>query len=183
MFPKAHAAAYVIAAMRLAWYKVYHPLEYYAAWLTVRGEDIDTKAVLAGRGAIRAKMQEIRAKEQRREATPKEKNMIPMLQLLNEMLARGIEVLPVDIYRSDAARYLIENGKIRLPFAALEGCGDVAARQLEIAREEGEYLSRDDFRRRTKAPAPVIALLEEVGAFEGMGQSNQMSLFDMEILA
>ena len=181
MFPKAHAAAYLIAAMRLAWYKVYHPLEYYAAYMTVRGEDLDTRAVLAGRGAVQAKIREIKAKEQAREATPKEKGMIPMLQVVNEMLARGIGVLPVDIYISDARVYAPENGKIRLPFAALEGCGEKAAEQLAKARDDGggEYLSKDEFKRRTGAPAPVMALLEEQGAFKGLSESAQMSLFDM----
>ena len=181
MFPKAHAAAYLIAAMRLAWYKVYYPLEYYAAYMTVRGEDLDTRAVLAGRGAVQAKIREIRAKEQVREATPKEKGMIPMLQVVNEMLARGIGVLPVDIYISDARVYNPEAGKIRLPFAALEGCGGKAAEQLAKAREDGggEYLSKDEFKRRTGAPAPVMALLEEQGAFKGLSESAQMSLFDM----
>ncbi|MCL2300816.1 MAG: PolC-type DNA polymerase III, partial [Firmicutes bacterium] len=181
MFPKAHAAAYLIAAMRLAWYKVYHPLEYYAAYMTVRGEDLDTRAVLAGRGAVRAKISEIRAKEQRREASQKEKGMVPMLQVVGEMLARGIEVLPVDIYISEARTYRPEGRKIRLPFAALEGCGERAAEQLEKARDDGggEYLSKEEFKRRTGAPAPVMALLEEMGAFKGMSESAQMSLFDM----
>jgi DNA polymerase-3 subunit alpha (Gram-positive type) len=179
MFPKAHAAAYVIAAMRLAWYKVYHPLEYYAAYMTVRGEDLDTKSVLAGRSAVQTKLREIKQKEARREASPKEKGMIPMLQVVNEMLARGIGILPVDIYASDATTYLIEDGKIRLPFASLEGCGGVAAQQLAEGQAEGEYLSKDDFRKRTKCSAPVMALLEELGAFKGMSQSAQLSFFDM----
>jgi DNA polymerase-3 subunit alpha (Gram-positive type) len=180
MFPKAHAAAYLIAAMRLAWYKVYYPLEYYAAYMTVRGEDLDTRAVLAGRGAVRARIQEVKGKEQRREATPKEKGMVPMLQVVGEMLARGIEVLPVDIYKSNAKIYAPEGGRIRLPFAALEGCGERAAEQMEKARDDGgEYISKEDFKRRTGAPAPVMALLEEMGAFKGMSESAQLSLFDM----
>ena len=181
MFPKAHAAAYVIAAMRLAWYKVYYPLEYYAAYLTVRGEDLDTRAVLAGRGAVQARLREIDGKVKRREASQKEEGMVPMLQVTGEMLARGIVVLPPDIYKSDASEYKIEGGKIRLPFAALEGCGDVAAAQLARARDDGggPYLSKDEFKRRTGAPAPVMALLEEHGAFRGMSQSDQISLFDL----
>jgi len=181
MFPKAHAAAYVIAALRLAWYKIYYPLEYYAAYLTVRGEDLDTRAVLAGRGAVQARLREVEARFKRRETTQKEEDLIPMLQVVNEMLARGIQVLPVDIYLSEAAAYTIENGKIRLPFAALEGCGEKAARQMAEARNDGggEYFSKDEFKRRTGAPAPVMALLEELGAFEGMSRSDQMSLFEI----
>jgi DNA polymerase-3 subunit alpha (Gram-positive type) len=167
--------------MRLAWYKVYHPLEYYAAYMTVRGEDFDTQAVLAGRGAVQAKIREIKAKEQAREASQKEKGMVPMLQVVNEMMARGIEVLPVDIYVSDARVYSPENGNIRLPFAALEGCGEKAAEQLARAREDGggAYLSKDEFKKRTGASAPVMALLEEQRAFKGLSESAQMSLFDM----
>jgi DNA polymerase-3 subunit alpha (Gram-positive type) len=179
MFPKAHAAAYVLAAMRLAWYKVYHPLEYYAAYMTVRGEALDTKAVLGGRAAIRARIQEIRGKG--REATQKEQSTIPALQVVNEMLARGVAVLPVDMYQSHATTYLIEDGKIRLPFAALEGVGGVACEQLAKAREDGEgkYLSRDDFKRRTGVSVPVMALLEELGALDALPRSRQMSLFEM----
>jgi DNA polymerase-3 subunit alpha (Gram-positive type) len=177
MFPKAHAAAYVLAAMRLAWYKLYHPLAYYAAYMTVRGEDLELKTVLAGRGAVRARMQEIKQKDARREASAKERGMMPMLQMVNEMLARGIELLPVDIYKSDERIYRMEEGKIRLPFSALEGCGGVAAQQLAEAQKEGEYLSIDEFKKRTKCTAPVFALLEELGAFAGMSESEQLSLF------
>jgi len=149
--------------------------------MTVRGEDLDTRAVLAGRGAVQARIREIRAREQKREATPKEKGMVPMLQVVGEMLARGIEVLPVDVYRSGARVYQPEGGRIRLPFACLEGCGESAAEQLAAARDDGggEYLSKEEFKRRTGAPAPVMAQLEEQGAFKGMSESAQMSLFDM----
>ncbi|MDR3314715.1 MAG: PolC-type DNA polymerase III [Oscillospiraceae bacterium] len=179
MFPKAHAAAYVIAAMRLAWYKVYYPLEYYAAYMTVRGEALDTKAVLGGRSAVRARMHEIQQKG--REASQKEQSTVPALQVVNEMLARGVQVLAVDIYKSHATTYLIEEGKIRLPFAALEGVGEVACRQLAKARGDGEgaYLSRDDFKRRAGISIQVMALLEELGALDALPKSRQMSMFDM----
>ena len=181
MFPKAHASAYLIAAMRLAWYKVYHPLEYYAAYMTVRGEDLDTPAVLAGREAVQAKIKEIKAKELAREASQKEKGMVPMLQVVNEMMARGIGVLPVDIYKSHGHIYTPEDGKLRLPFACLEGCGKDAAEQLASARDDGggKYLSKEEFKKRAGASAPVMAQLEEQGAFRGLSESAQMSLFDM----
>jgi DNA polymerase-3 subunit alpha (Gram-positive type) len=179
MFPKAHAAAYVIAAMRLAWYKVYHPVAYYAALFTVRGEAFDARAVLRGREAVKARMREIRGKG--KDASQKEQDSLALLQVVNEMLARGVQVLPVDIYCSEAKTYRLENGKIRLPFAALEGCGDKAAEDLACARDdgEGEFLSKDDFRRRAKAPTNVMDLLNELGAFRGMSQSAQLSLFDI----
>ena len=179
MFPKAHAAAYVIAAMRLAWYKVYHPLAFYAAVLTVRGGALDLRAILGGRDAVQARMRDIRAKG--KEATAKEQDVFALLQVMNEMLARGVRVLPIDIYKSDAAVYQIEGGKIRLPFSSLEGCGEAAVQQMAKAREDGdgEYLSKDDFQRRTKAPSNIMEQLEELGAFRGMSQSAQLSLFDL----
>ncbi|MCL2106999.1 MAG: PolC-type DNA polymerase III [Oscillospiraceae bacterium] len=177
MFPKAHAAAYVIAAMRLAWYKLYHPLEYYAAYMTVRGEDLDTRAVLGGRSQIKARLAELRSKG--KEASGKEQDMIPSLQVVGEMLARGIQILPVDIYKSHAAAYQLEDGRIRLPFASLEGVGDVAARQMHAAREDGEgaYLSREDFKRRTGVSVQVMTFLEEIGALDALPKSTQLSFF------
>ena len=179
MFPKAHAAAYVIAAMRLAWYKVYYPLEYYAAYMTVRGEALDTKAVLGGRAAVRERIAEIQRKG--KEASQKEQNMVPQLQVVGEMLARGIELLPVDIYKSHETTYVIENGKIRLPFAALDGVGDKAREQIAAARNDGggAYLSQDDFKRRTGLSSQVMALLEDLGALGALPKAAQMSLFEM----
>ena len=181
MFPKAHAAAYLIAAMRLAWYKVYYPLEYYAAYMTARIGDLDARTLLAGRGAAQAWIREFKAKEKDRKASQREKDMFPMMQVAGEMLARGFEALPIGIYVSEARVCRPEGGKLRLPFAALEGCGEKAAEQLARARDDGSgaYLSKEDFKRRTGASAPVMALLEEMGALKGLGESAQMSLFEM----
>lgn len=114
MFPKAHAAAYMISALRLGWYKVHRPVEYYAAYFSVRGEDFDGATVIQGREAVRRRMNEISMKG--KEASAKEEAAYSTFQIANEMLARGIEVLPVDLYKSDAKKYVVENGKIRLPF-------------------------------------------------------------------
>ena len=179
MFPKAHAAAYVIAAMRLAWYKLYRPLEYYATYMTVRGEDIDTVSVLQGRAAVKAKMKEIDEKMKTKQATAKEEGTFTSLQVINEMLARGIEVLPIDIYKSSANKYTIEDGKIRLPFSALSGCGGAAAQGLEDARNDGkgEFLSIEEFQLRSGAPKSIIAALEESGAFSTLPKTTQISFF------
>ncbi|MEE1137510.1 MAG: PolC-type DNA polymerase III [Acutalibacteraceae bacterium] len=179
MFPKAHAAAYVSAAMRLAWYKLYRPVEYYATYMTVRGEDIDTAAVLAGRGAVKKKMDEIKAKMNQKTATAKEEGTFTSLQVINEMMARGVEILPIDIYKSTANRYVIEDGKIRLPFSAIAGCGGRAAEGLEAARNDGggEFLSIEDFQLRSGASKTIIAALEEGGAFESLPKSTQLSFF------
>lgn len=179
MFPKAHAAAYVIAAMRLAWYKLYRPLEYYATYMTVRGEDIDTVSVLQGRAAVKAKMKEIDEKMKTKQATAKEEGTFTSLQVINEMLARGIEVLPIDIYKSSANKYTIEDGKIRLPFSALSGCGGAAAQGLEDARNDGkgEFLSIEEVQLRSGAPKSIIAALEESGAFSTLPKTTQISFF------
>ncbi len=177
MFPKAHAAAYVIAALRLAWYKVYYPLEYYATYMTVRGEDLDTVAIMTGRPAVKARMKEILSKG--KEATAKEEGTFTSLQVVNEMMARGIEFLPVDIYKSDARIYKLEDGKIRLPFSALEGAGGVAAQSLQAARDdgEGEYISVDDIQRRAGVSKKVIEALQMAGALSDLPESRQMSFF------
>ena len=177
MFPKAHAAAYVSAALRLGWYKIYKPLEYYAAFMTVRGGDIDAVAVLEGREAVKRKMREI--KEQGKSAAPKDINMYPGLQAVNEMMARGIEFLPVDIYKSDATVYKIEDGKIRMPFGALSGVGENAAIGLAEARKKADhFVSVEDFASAAGASSSVIEALRQVGAFKDMPATRQISLFE-----
>jgi DNA polymerase-3 subunit alpha (Gram-positive type) len=179
MFPKAHAAAYVSAAMRLAWYKLYRPVEYYATYMTVRGEDVDTATVLKGRDAVRKKMDEISAKMKIKEATAKEEGTFTSLQVINEMMARGVEILPIDIYKSTANRYVVEDGKIRLPFSAISGCGGAAAQNLEDARNDGggDFISIEDFQIRSGASKTIIATLEESGAFASLPKSTQLSFF------
>lgn len=177
MFPKAHAAAYVIAALRLGWFKIYRPLEYYAAMLTVRGEDMDAVTVLQGKGAIRRNMNEIKMKG--KDVSKKEEDQYTIMQIASEMLSRGIELLPVDLYKSHARVYRIENGKLRMPFVALSGVGENAAEALYKAQNdgEGEFLAVDDIQRRSGASSAVVNALREVGALEGIPESMQMNLF------
>lgn len=177
MFPKAHAAAYVSAAMRLAWYKVYKPTEYYATYMTVRGEDLDTVAIMEGRGAVKQLMNSIINKGH--DATAKEENMYVAMQVVNEMMARGVEFLPIDLYKSHATIYKLEDGKIRLPFMSMSGTGESAAVALMKARDdgEGEYMSRDDLQQRAGISKSVMETLDACGALEGLPQSTQMSFF------
>ncbi len=177
MFPKAHAAAYVSAAMRLAWYKIYRPTEYYATYMTVRGEDLDTVAILEGRGAVKQLMNSILNKGH--DATAKEENMYVAMQVVNEMMARGVEFLPIDLYKSHATIYKLEDGKIRLPFMSMAGTGESAALALMKARDdgEGEYMSRDDLQQRSGISKSVMETLDACGALEGLPQSTQMSFF------
>lgn len=196
MFPKAHAAAYVIAAMRLAWYKIYYPVEYYATYLTVRGGDLETDKVLAGRQAVKMRMAELNELIKQRAATKKEEDAYTSLQVMNEMMARGVEILPIDIYKSKGTRYVVEDGKIRLPFASIPGCGENAAISLEnakfkkvkVTKEDGstemqvtdeieEFVSIDDIQDRSKAPQTIIDILEESGAFGDIPKSTQISFF------
>ncbi|MBQ3266155.1 MAG: PolC-type DNA polymerase III [Ruminococcus sp.] len=175
MFPKAHAAAYMISALRLGWYKVHKPLEFYAAYFTVRNENFDGATLLKGRDAVKSKIRTI--EEKGNGASAKEKGEIPMLQIMNEMLARGIEVLPVDIYKSDAKRFVIEDGGIRLPFCSLSGVGESAAESLAQASKKGEYLCIDDVITRSKVTKAVVETLKECGAFGDLPETAQMSLF------
>ncbi|QNO19329.1 PolC-type DNA polymerase III [Caproicibacterium amylolyticum] len=175
MFPKAHAAAYMIAALRLGWYKVHKPVEYYAAYFTVRGEDFDGATVVKGRSAVRQRMHEIQQKG--KEASAKEEAAFGTLQIVNEMLARGIGVLPIDLYKSDARKYLVEDGQIRLPFASISGVGESAANALAAAKDGGAYISIDDLQARSKVSKSVIENLQEAGALNGLPQSSQMTLF------
>ena len=145
--------------------------------MTVRGDDIDAAAVLEGRGAVKRLMQEIKMKG--KEAPPKEQNMYPGLQVVNEMMARGIEFLPVDIYKSEATTYKIEDGKIRMPFSALSGVGGNAAITLADAKKSGEtFVSVDDYAAKSGASSAVIDALRLVGAFKGMPETRQISLVD-----
>ena len=178
MFPKAHAAAYMIAALRLGWYKVHRPLEFYAAYFTVRSDDFDGVSAIGGKDAVSRKMRELDTKIKNREASAKEEGEFGTLQIINEMLARKIELLPVDLYRSDATKFLVEDGKIRLPFSSLGGVGGAAAISLMEARKTGgEYISIDDLQSRAKVSSAVIETLRSVGALSGMPESSQTTLF------
>ena len=176
MFPKAHAAAYMIAALRLGWYKVHKPVEYYAAYFTVRNDNFDGATVMKGREAVLEKMQNIKQKGY--EASAKDNAEYAMLQIINEMMARNIEVLPIDVYKSDAHMFLVEDGKIRLPFCALAGVGGAVAESLaEAGHNTTEYLSIEDMQHKAKVSKAVIETLKECGVLNGIPESSQMSFF------
>lgn len=177
MFPKAHAAAYIIASLRLAWFKVYKPLEYYCAYLTVRGGDVDAESMAKGKEAVKTLLQIIRAKG--KEASAAEKSKETIMMIVYEAMVRGIEFLPIDIYKSTAKSYVPEDGKIRMPFGSLPGVGDNAALQLAKAHEDGgaEFSSIEDFEIRSGAGKSTVALLKSCGAFGDLPDSDQMSLF------
>jgi len=177
MFPKAHAAAYMIATLRLGWYKVHKPVEYYAAYFTVRSENLDGAIAMQGHKAVRDKMNNIKQKQSVHEATAKDEAEYQTLQIVNEMMARKIEFLPVDIYKSEAKMFKVEDGKIRLPFSSLPGVGGAAADSLAETGKHTEYLSIEDMQIKTKVTKAVIETLKDVGVLNNLPESSQMSLF------
>ena len=177
MFPKAHAAAYMIATLRLGWYKVHKAVEYYAAYFTVRSENLDGAIAMQGHQAVRDKMNNIKQKQSVHEATAKDEAEFQTLQIVNEMMARKIEFLPVDIYKSEAKMFKVEDGKIRLPFSSLPGVGGAAADSLAETGQHTEYLSIEDMQIKTKVTKAVIETLKDVGVLKDLPESSQMSLF------
>ncbi len=175
MFPKGHAVAYVTMALRVGWYKVHQPLAYYAAYFTVRGDGFDGARMLLGADVIRGILKGY--KEQEQKLTEKEKDEITALELVLEMHMRGISFLPADLYKSDARRFLMEDGKLRVPFISLGGLGEAAAEAI-IRERSTPFLSIEDLKNRARLSSAVIELLREHGCLNGMTETSQMTLFN-----
>ena len=175
MFPKAHAAAYVMSAIRLGWYKVHQPIAFYCAMLTVAPGGFDAEIVMGGKRKV---MQTIEAIEKMgKDATPKEQASIPVLQLVNEMFARGLKFLPINIIKSEASAFVPEDGKIRMPFSALGGLGENAAANIVAARNEEPFFSVEDLQIRAKLTKSVVDVLRNSGALEGLDETDQLTFF------
>ena len=176
MFPKAHAAAYVTNAFRIAWFKVHKPMAYYAAFFSIRGaDDFDSECRIFGKEKVKNKMKEIDLMGNN--ATQKDKNMYPILELVLEMYERGIKFLPMDLYKSHNKNFIVEEDGIRPPLSSIPGLGGVAAEGIYNAAQEGAFMSIDDLRIRAKIGNSVVDLLKKFGCLDGMPESNQMSLF------
>ena len=175
MFPKAHAAAYVTAAIKLGWFKLYKPLEYYATYFSVRGGDFDAALAVQGVSAVRGKINELIGKG--KERSKKESDLLDILRIVNEMMSRGYEFLPVSLKRSHSCDYLIEDGKLRIPFAAIDGIGAKAAEKLYESAQNGDYISVDEFQQLSGASKATIDALDALGALGDLPKSNQLSLF------
>ncbi|MGI6126110.1 MAG: PolC-type DNA polymerase III, partial [Planifilum sp.] len=175
MFPKAHAVAYVLMAVRIAWFKVYYPAEYYATYFTVRADDFDLELVLKGPEVVNRRIHEI--DEKGADASPKEKGLLTVLESAREMMARGLSFLPIDLYRSDATRFLVDGDALLPPFSSVSGIGVNAARNIVKAREEGHFLSIEDFQKRSRVSSAVVEVLERLGCLRDLPESNQLTLF------
>ena len=179
MFPKAHAVAYLMAAIRLMWFKVYHPPIFYAVYFTVRGEDIDYEAAIGG---IRVAQDHIREVNQRlrEEKNAKDEDTLVSLQIVNEMLQRGYKFLPIELGKSYASKYVVEDGKVRLPFTALKGVGETAAIALEKATINGqEYISIEELQQASGVSSAIMEKLRDVGALGNLPDTSQVSFFNM----
>ncbi|RFU67808.1 PolC-type DNA polymerase III [Bacillus sp. V59.32b] len=175
MFPKAHAAAYVLMAVRIAYFKVHLPLLYYAAYFTVRAEDFEIEAMARGSQAIRSKIDEINAKGL--DASTKEKNTLTVLELALEMCERNFSFKKVDLYKSHASEFIIEGDSLIPPFNSIPGLGTNAALNIVRAREEREFLSKEDLQQRGKVSKTILEYLDKQGCLEELPDQNQLSLF------
>ena len=178
MFPKAHAAAYVTMAFRIAWFKVHIPKAYYASFFSIRADDFEGESMLHGKEKVRAKMKEIDSLGNA--ASNKEKNMYPILEIVLEMNERGIDFLPVDLYKSDAVKFIVEEDGIRPPFSALDGLGEVDANKIVTAREDGEpFTSIEQMAYKAKIGKVALEILIKSGCLKGLPRSEQMDMFDL----
>ncbi|MHB9781747.1 PolC-type DNA polymerase III [Streptococcus sp. 10F2] len=178
MFPKAHAAAYVMMALRVAYFKVHHPIYYYCAYFSIRAKAFELKTMSGGLETVKARMEDIREKRKNNQATNVENDLYTTLELVNEMLERGFVFGKLDLYRSQATEFLIDGDTLIPPFVALEGLGENVAKQLVTAREEGEFLSKTELRKRGGLSATLVDKMNEMGILGNMPEDNQLSLFD-----
>ena len=177
MFPKAHAVAYVTMAFRIAWFKVYHPLAYYAAFYSIRADEFDSEIMIYGKQRVKDKMKELES--QGNNIIQKDKSMYTILEIVLEMYERGFEFLPIDLYKSDSKKFKIEDGKIRPPLSSIPGLGEVAAISIRngVEEEKGKFISIDEFQLKAKVGNSTIELLKKFGCLQDMSKSNQISLF------
>jgi DNA polymerase-3 subunit alpha (Gram-positive type) len=176
MFPKAHAAAYVISAFRIAWYKVHMPVYYYASWLTSKATDFDVDSMIKGYDAIKNVLVDIANKGF--EASNKENGVSECLKVALEMSARGLKVAKYDLYKSKGKIFTVQDDKTIIPpFSAIDGLGDVVAMNIESEASKGPFISIEDFQSRCKVSQTLIDKMRVMGIFDGMPETSQLSLF------
>ena len=176
MFPKAHAAAYVTSAFRIAWYKVHMPVYFYASWYSSKATDVDVISMIEGYDSIKAHLEDIQTKGF--EATNKENGQAESLKIALEATARGIKFLPIDLYQSEATVWVAKNEtEIYPPFNSIEGLGDTVAQNIVRERKNGPFISIEDVQRRGKVSQTLIDKMKEMGILKDLPDSNQLSLF------
>ncbi|MCT7727747.1 MAG: PolC-type DNA polymerase III, partial [Lactobacillus iners] len=176
MFPKAHATAYILMALRIAWFKVYYPVIYYTSYLSVRADLFDIVAMSHGKNTVKAAMKTIR--DQGNNASTKDKTLLTVLEIANECLERGININMVDIEKSDALNFkILDEHNILAPFNTVPGLGDNVAKQIVAARDEQPFLSKEDLSIRGKVSQTIMEYFENNGVLDGLPDQNQLSLF------
>ena len=175
MFPKAHAAAYVMMALRIAYFKVYYPVEFYIAYFTVRADLFDAEIMTKGVEKVKAEMNRINLSGN--SATANEKSLYTILELCQEMYERGIEFLPVDLYESDAIKFRKIDGKILPPLNAFAGVGESAAHSIADAAKKGKFLSMEDLKNKSGATKAVLETLQKNGVLKGLPETSQIDFF------
>jgi len=173
MFPKAHAVAYVMMAWRIAWYKLNYPLAYYAAFFGIRADSFDYELMCLGPEKLQAHMDELKAKE-KFEQTAKDQDTIRVMRIVQEMYARGFTFMPIDIYRSDAKKFEVVDGKILPALSSIEGMGEKAAQQLADAAKDGPFISLNDLRERAKLSKTIIDKMVNLGLVNDLPEDNQL---------
>ena len=178
MFPKAHAAAYVMMAWRIAWFKINYPLEYYAAYFSIRAKGFNYEIMCFGRTKLDAIISEMKKKDSH-SMTANDENILKTAAIVQEMYARGYEFAKLDVYKGKANRFTIVDGKLMPSFLSIDGMGEKAAENVEEEAKKEKFLSKDDFRERTKVSKTIVDTMCRLGILEGLPESNQLSLFDL----
>ena len=177
MFPKAHAAAYVMMAWRIAYCKIYYPLAYYASYFSIRASGFSYELMCQGREVLERNLANYKRNQD--QLTQKEQDSLKDMRIVQEMYARGFEFIPLDLYKAHATRFQIVDGKIMPSLSSIDGMGEKAAEAVVEAAKDGKFLSKEDFRQRTKVSQSVIDLMDDLGLFGDLPKSNQISLFDL----
>ena len=176
MFPKAHAAAYVMMAFRIAYFKVYYPLAYYCAYFSIRASAFNYELMCMGRERLEFYISDY--KKRSNELSKKEQDTLKDMRIVQEMYARGFEFMPINLYTAKAHLFQIIDGKLMPSFSTIDGLGDKAAEAIVEGVKQGKFLSRDDFKQRCKVSGTVVDVMADLGILEDMPISNQMSILD-----
>ena len=179
MFPKAHAAAYVMMAWRIAYCKVFFPLEYYASYYSIRADNFSYELMCFGKDKLDYYINDYKKRADAKQLSPKEEGQLKDMRIVQEMYARGFEFMPIDLYKSHSRNFQIVDGKLLPPFKSIDGLGEAASDGIYEAAKNGAFLSKEDFISRSKVSKTSAALMADLGILNGLPESNQLSLFDM----